>query len=140
MANVIKTISATVFGLAGFLWGELDGLMLALLAFMALDYATGVAVGFLRRELSSHTGFIGLARKGLILVVVAVGHIVDTQVLGGAASLCRSAVIGFYLANEGLSILENAGKLGLPLPAFLRRALEQLRDKSNEPEKEEESA
>lgn len=135
MANIIKTITATACGLAGFLWGELDGLLLALLAFMALDYATGVAVGFATKTLSSNTGFIGLARKGLILIIVAVGHILDAQVLGGDASLCRSAVIGFYLANEGLSLLENAGKLGLPLPAFLKQALEQLREKNDKPEK-----
>lgn len=137
MDNIIKVVSAAVCGVAGFLWGGLDGLLLALLSLMVLDYLTGVAVAFLTKELSSQTGFIGLARKGLILVVVAVGHILDTHVLGGGASFCRSAIIGFYIANEGLSIIENAGDLGLPIPAFIRQALKQIKDKNDKPEEEE---
>lgn len=134
MADIVRWSTAALTGLAGFMFGELDGLLLALIAFMALDYITGVVVGWFRRTLSSSTGFQGLAKKGLILCVVAVGHILDTQLLGGGSSVCRSAVIGFYLANEGLSILENAGNLGLPLPQKLRAALEQLRDKDTEEE------
>lgn len=136
MSTIIRTISAALCGVAGFLWGELDGLLIALLAFMAFDYLTGVVAAFKFRELSSNTGFIGLARKGLILVVVAIGHILDTQVLGGGSSFFRSALIGFYLANEGLSILENAGRLGVPLPVFLREALRQLKEKNDNPHKE----
>lgn len=134
MSTIIRTISAALCGVAGFLWGELDGLLIALLAFMAFDYLTGVVAAFKFRELSSNTGFIGLARKGLILVVVAIGHILDTQVLGGGSSFFRSALIGFYLANEGLSILENAGRLGVPLPVFLREALRQLKEKNDNPQ------
>ena len=130
--NFVKYCTAALSGLAGFLWGELDGLLLALIAFMAIDYITGVVVGWFRQSLSSGTGFKGIAKKGLILCVVAVGHIMDTQLLGGGSSVCRSAVIGFYLANEGLSILENAGNLGLPLPQKLRNALEQLKSKDND--------
>lgn len=126
---ILKTLSAAVCGLAGFLWGELDGLMLALIAFMAIDYITGLIAGYKERELSSRTGFIGIARKGLMLLVVAVAHILDTQVLGGESSVCRSAAIGFYLANEGLSIMENTAKLGVPWPPALVRALEQIKDK-----------
>lgn len=136
MSNIIRILSTTACGVAGFLWGELDGLLIALLAFMAFDYLTGVVAAFKYRELSSNTGFIGLARKGLILVVVAIGHILDTQVLGGGSSFFRSALIGFYLANEGLSILENAGRLGVPLPVFLREALRQLKEKNDNPHKE----
>lgn len=134
MSNIIRTISAALCGVAGFLWGELDGLLIALLAFMAFDYLTGVVAAFKYRELSSNTGFIGLARKGFILVVVAIGHILDAQVLGGGSSFFRSALIGFYLANEGLSILENAGRLGVPLPVFLREALRQLKEKNDNPQ------
>lgn len=126
---ILKTLSAAVCGLAGFLWGELDGLMLALITFMAIDYITGLIAGYKDRELSSRTGFIGIARKGLMLLVVAVAHILDTQVLGGESSVCRSAAIGFYLANEGLSIMENTAKLGVPWPPALVRALEQIKDK-----------
>lgn len=134
MANVIKSISAIVCGISGFLWGNLDGLLSALIAFMAIDYLTGIAVGYVQKSLSSRVGYIGIFKKFLILCVVAVGHILDTRVIGSDGSLCRSAVIGFYLANEGLSILENSGKLGLPLPKFLKSALEQLREKSDNKE------
>lgn len=140
MTNIIKGLSATLCGLGGFLFGKLDGLLLALIAFMALDYLTGVVHAWLTNTASSKAGFIGIARKGLILAVVAVGHILDAQVLGGGASLCRSAVIGFYLANEGLSILENAASLGLPLPQRLLNALIQLRNKDTEPEDDKPTA
>ncbi len=126
---ILKTISAAVCAFAGFLWGELDGLMLALIAFMAIDYITGLIAGYQARELSSRTGFLGIARKGLMLLVVAVAHILDTQVLGGESSVCRSAAIGFYLANEGLSIMENTTRLGVPWPPAIVKALRQIKDK-----------
>ena len=125
-------MTSVLCGIAGFLWGGLDGLLLALIAFMVLDYITGIIVGKIADKLSSKTGFIGIAKKGFMLAVVSVGHILDTQVFGGDGSVCRSAVIGFYLANEGLSILENAGKLGIPLPDFLKKALKQLKNESSE--------
>lgn len=126
--RILKFLSAEICGLAGFLWGQLDGLMIALIAFMVLDYITGLIVGAAQRKLDSSVGFVGIAKKGLMLVIVAVAHILDTQVLGGTASVCRSTVIGFYLANEGISILENAGKLRIQMPKKLRDTLEQLRD------------
>lgn len=132
MEKYLKLLSAWLGGLAGFLWGQLDGLLLALIAFMALDYVTGFIAGAVQRKLNSAVGFKGLAKKAIILVIVAVAHILDTQILGGAASVCRSAVICFYLANEGLSILENAGKLGLPMPKKLHDMLEQLRKENHE--------
>lgn len=130
--TMLKGGAAALGGVAGFFLGEMDGLLLALVGLIVLDYITGLLVGWYRRKLSSRTGSKGLAKKCFILCVVAVGHILDTQLLGGGASVCRSAVIGFYIANEGLSILENAGKLGVPLPQKLRAALEQLRDKDSE--------
>lgn len=132
MQNVIKSISAILCGLAGFLWGEMDGLMVALISFIVIDYITGLIVGAVQHRLNSQVGFIGLIRKALILIVVAVAHIIDTQILGGNASVFRSAACGLYLANEGLSILENCGKLGVPYPKKLREILEQLREKSEE--------
>lgn len=137
IVHIIKGASAALFGLAGFLFGSLDGLLMALIAFMALDYITGVVNAWITRTASSKTGFIGIARKGLILCVVAVGHILDTRIMGGSTSLCRSAVIGFYLANEGISILENAGAIGLPLPQRLLDALIQLKNKTDKEDKEE---
>lgn len=134
--NLLKTIFALLCGLAGFLWGPLDGLLLALITFICLDYITGLIVGAVQHRLNSQISFIGLAKKALILVIVAVAHIFDTQILGGSASVFRSAACGLYIANEGLSILENAGKLGLPMPKKLRNVLEQLRDKSEEDEQD----
>jgi toxin secretion/phage lysis holin len=134
MDKIIKSITAMLGGLAGFLFGDLDGLMVALIAFIVLDYITGILVGTAKRRLSSHTSFVGLVKKALILVIVAVAHIVDTQILGGTNSVFRSAACCLYIANEGLSILENCGKLGVPLPKKLRNVLEQLR---NDNDKEE---
>lgn len=132
MANLMKTLSAFVCGIAGFLWGQLDGLLIALIAFICLDYITGLIVGAAQHRLNSQVSFVGLCKKALILVIVAVAHIIDTQILGGSASVFRSAACGLYIANEGMSILENAGKLGLPMPKKLRNVLEQLRDKNEE--------
>lgn len=131
MDKVISTISAAVCGVCGFLWGQADGLLYALIAFMTIDYITGVIVACVGHRLSSEVGFKGIAKKVLILALVAVGHILDVHVLGGGA-VCRSAVIGFYLANEGISILENAGELGLPLPKKLIAVLKQLKDKEDD--------
>ncbi|MDE6003925.1 MAG: phage holin family protein [Oscillospiraceae bacterium] len=130
-ADFIRWICSILCGIAGFLLGSLDGLLLALIAFMILDYSTGLLTAKVSRTLSSKVGFVGIARKGLMLAVVSVGHILDAQVFSGDNSVCRSAVIGFYLANEGLSILENAGKLGMPLPKKLKKALEQLKNQDD---------
>lgn len=135
ISRILKTVSAVSCGIAGFLWGELDGLLVALIAFICLDYMTGLIVGTVRHNLNSQTSFTGLAKKMFILIVVSVAHIIDTHILGGAASVLRSAACGLYIANEGLSILENGGKLGVPYPKKLREVLEQLRDKSEEESK-----
>lgn len=135
----LKLITGGICGIAGFLWGELDGLLKALLIFMVMDYATGLAAAFREKRLSSAVGFWGILRKGVMLLIVAVGNVVDTQVLGGSGSICRSAVIGFYLANEGLSILENAGDLGVKWPKILQDALEQLKKDKEDDDDEENS-
>lgn len=127
MDKWFRAFSAVCGGAAGFLFGEMDGLMVALIAFICLDYVTGLIVGAVRHKLSSHTSFVGLVKKALILVIVAVAHIVDTQILGGQNSVFRSAACCLYIANEGLSILENCGKLGVPYPKKLRDILEQLK-------------
>lgn len=131
MDKVINIISAAVCGVCGFLWGQADGLLYALIAFMTIDYITGVIVACLGHRLSSEVGFKGIVKKVLILLLVAVGHLLDAHILGGGA-VCRSAVIGFYIANEGISILENAGELGLPLPKKLIAVLKQLKDKEDD--------
>lgn len=133
MDKILKIVSAEVCAVFGFLFGRADGMLYALIAFMAIDYLTGVILAIVRRELSSEVGFKGIAKKVLILALVAVGHILDAYVIGdGDGVVCRTAVIGFYIANEGISILENAGNLGLPLPKKLIAILEQLKDKDDE--------
>lgn len=128
MDKFLQTFSVTVCAVCGFLWGRLDGLLYALITFMILDYITGLISAYIRKELSSATGFTGIAKKVFIMLLVTVGHILDTRVIGDGA-VFRSAVIGFYLANEGISILENAGKIGLPLPEKLLDVLVQIKDK-----------
>ncbi len=131
---IIDSIAGAVGAVLGFMYGEVTGLFWALIAFMALDYISGVIVAIIEKHLSSEIGFRGLAKKFLILVFVAVGHIADTYILGGTPA-AMSAVMLFYIANEGISIIENAAALGLPVPKKLTSIMEQIRNKS---EREEE--
>lgn len=126
---IIDSIAGAVGAVLGFMYGEVTGLFWALIAFMALDYITGVVVAIIEKRLSSEVGFRGLAKKFLILVFVAVGHIADTYILGGTPA-AMSAVMLFYMANEGISIIENAAALGLPVPKKLTSIMEQIRNKS----------
>ena len=126
-----NTIFAAVGAVVGFLFGEVTGLFWALIAFMALDYVTGVIIAIINKKLSSEVGFKGLAKKFLILVFVAVGHILDAYVLGDMA-VTMTAVMLFYIANEGVSIIENAALLGLPVPKKITDILEQIKNKSND--------
>ena len=133
--TTIKVLFAGVGGWLGWFLGGCDGLLYALLAFVAADYITGVMCAITDKKLSSAVGFKGICRKVLIFVLVGIGHILDTQVIG-AGSVLRTAVIFFYLSNEGVSLMENAAHLGLPVPAKLKNVLEQLHDRA---EKEDES-
>lgn len=133
----LKWLSADICAFFALLWGDLDGLMTALLIAMGLDFVTGLIVGASQRNLRSSICYRGLARKMLILAMVALGNLLDRFVFGGGGSVCRSGVIGFYFANEGLSIVENAGLLGLPLPKKLRQWLAQLRDENDEDDDKE---
>lgn len=130
---IIDSIAGAVGAVLGFMYGEVTGLFWALIAFMALDYITGVIVAIIEKRLSSEVGFRGLAKKFLILVFVAVGHIADTYILGGTPA-AMSAVMLFYIANEGISIIENAAALGLPVPKKLTSIMEQIRNKSESEE------
>ena len=127
MDKFIQTITGAICGIFGFLYGKADGLIYALLAFMIVDYVTGLTLACISKNLSSEVGFKGIAKKVVILLLVAVGNILDIYILGDGA-VCRSTVIGFYLANEGISILENAGNLGIPLPKKLVAVLKQLKN------------
>ena len=117
-------------GWLGHFLGGMDGLLIALLVFAVLDYITGIMCAIADKKLSSAVGFRGICRKVLIFALVGVGHILDTQVVGTGSAL-RSAVICWYLSNEGISILENATHLGLPVPDKLRTVLEQLHDRKD---------
>ena len=119
---------AAVGGWLGYFVGGVDGLMTALLVLMVMDYVTGIMCAVIDRELSSSVGFRGIFKKVLILMLVGVAHIVDLHVVQSGEAL-RSAVICFYLSNEGVSVLENAGHLGLPIPEKLKAILAQLHDR-----------
>jgi toxin secretion/phage lysis holin len=132
--TTIQVIFAGLGGWLGWFLGGCDGLLFALVAFVVIDYITGIMCAVVDKKLSSAVGFKGIFKKVLIFALVGVGHILDTRVIG-AGSVLRTAVIFFYLSNEGISLLENAGHLGLPIPKKLKSILEQLHDHS---EKEDE--
>lgn len=127
--NSIQFVFTALGGWLGYFLGGCDGLLYALLAFVVLDYITGIMCAVVDHKLSSEIGFKGIFKKILIFALVGVGHILDTQVIG-TGSVLRTAVIFFYLSNEGISLLENAGHLGLPIPAKLKAILEQLHDRA----------
>ena len=133
--TTIQVIFAAVGGWLGWFLGGCDGLLYALLAFVVIDYITGVMCAVVDKKLSSAVGFKGIFKKVLIFAVVGIGHILDTQIIG-TGSVLRTAVIFFYLSNEGVSLIENAGHLGLPIPEKLKNVLEQLHNRS---EKEDHS-
>ena len=128
--NTIQLIFAAVGGWLGYFLGGCDSLLYALIAFVAIDYITGVMCAISDKTLSSEVGFKGICRKVLIFLLVGIGNIIDVQVLGSPGVL-RTAVIFFYLSNEGVSLLENAAHLGLPVPDAIKTVLEQLHDRSD---------
>ena len=127
----IQIAITAIGGWLGYFLGGIDGLMIALMIFMALDYVTGVMCAIIDKKLSSAVGFKGVCKKVLILMLVGVAHIIDLHVVGTGSAL-RGAVICFYMSNEGLSLLENAAHIGLPIPDKLRDILSQLHDKERD--------
>lgn len=130
---------SAVGGWLGYFLGGCDGLLYTLLAFVVLDYITGIMCAVADHKLSSAVGFKGIFRKILIFALVGVGHLLDVQVLG-AVGVLRTAVIFFYLSNEGVSLIENAAHLGLPIPAKLKAVLEQLHDRAEKDGENDEQA
>ena len=128
--NTIQLVFAAVGGWLGYFLGGCDGLLYALIAFVAIDYITGVMCAISDKTLSSEVGFRGICRKVLIFLLVGIANIIDVQVLG-APGVLRTAVIFFYLSNEGVSLLENAAHLGLPVPDAIKTVLEQLHDRAD---------
>lgn len=129
--NTIQLIFAVVGGWLGYFLGGRDGLLIALVMFVVVDYLTGVMCAVADRKLSSEVGFRGICRKVLIFLLVGIANILDVQVIG-TGSVLRTAVIFFYISNEGVSLLENAAHLGLPIPEKMKDILEQLHDRAEE--------
>ena len=127
--NMIQLAFTVVGGWLGYFLGGCDGLLYALLAFVVIDYITGVMCAINDKTLSSAVGFRGICRKVLIFLLVGIANILDVQVIG-TGSVLRTAVIFFYISNEGVSLLENAAYLGLPVPEKIKEVLEQLHDRS----------
>ncbi len=127
--NFIQMVFMAVGGWLGWFMGGCDGLLYALIAFVVIDdYLTGVMCAFADHTLSSEVGFRGICRKVLIFLLVGMANILDVAVIGNG-SVLRTAVIFFYISNEGVSLLENAGHLGLPIPQKMKDVLEQLHDR-----------
>lgn len=124
----IQLVFTAIGGWLGWFLGGCDGLVIALAIFVVIDYITGVMCAIADKKLSSSVGFKGICRKVLIFTLVGIAHIIDTQVIK-TGSVLRTAVIFFYLSNEGVSLLENAAHLGLPIPEKLKAVLEQLHDR-----------
>lgn len=133
--NGIQAGITVIGGALGYFLGGWDGFLYTLLVFVVLDYITGVMCAIADHELSSEIGFKGICKKVLIFALVGVGHLLDTQVLG-VYGVLRTAVIFFYLANEGISLVENAAHLGLPIPKKLHEALKQLHDRAEKDEED----
>ena len=131
--NTIQLIFSAVGGWLGYFLGGCDGLLYALLAFVVIDYITGVMCAINDKTLSSEVGFRGICRKVLIFLLVGIVNILDAQVIG-TGSVLRTAVIFFYISNEGVSLLENASHLGLPVPEQIKVVLKQLHSKAESEE------
>ncbi len=122
----IKSVIAVVGGYIAMFLGGFDGILIALCIFAVVDYLTGVIAAIIEKKLCSRIGFLGIARKILMFLMVGVATILNTNVLGGEMPI-REIVIMFYIANEGISIIENSARLGLPIPKKLIDVLEQLK-------------
>lgn len=129
--NLVQCGFAAAGGFFGWFVGGFDGVLYALIVFVVVDYATGLMAAGLEKKLSSSVGFRGIFKKVVIFCLVAVGHMIDAHVIGNG-SVLRTAVIFFYLSNEGISILENVGRIGLPIPEKLKSVLEQLKEEKTD--------
>ena len=127
--NMCQAVFAGVGGWLGYFLGGCDGLLIALIIFVVIDYITGVMGAIADKKLSSEVGFKGICRKVIIFLLVGIAQIIDVNIIK-TGSVLRTAVIFFYLSNEGVSILENAAHLGLPIPEKLKMVLEQLHDRA----------
>lgn len=130
MDNILKNILAGVCTILSFLFGDMEGLMVALVALIILDYISGVIAAAVEKRLSSEVGAKGIAKKIFMLLIVALANIVDINVIGDGHVL-KTVTVVFYICNECISLIENAGRIGVPVPKKLLDVLEQLRDKDD---------
>ena len=130
----VQIAITAIGGWVGYFMGGMDGLLIALIVLMTLDYISGVMCAVIDKKLSSAIGFRGICKKALILMLVGVANIVDVHVVGTGSAL-RGAVISWYLSNEALSLFENAAHIGLPVPDPLKNALAQLHGRDDKDEK-----
>lgn len=128
--NSLQIILSTIGAYVGYYLGGWDGFLYALVSFVVVDYVTGIMVAVLEKKLSSEVGYRGIFKKVLIFFLVAIAYIIDANVLQTGSAI-RTAVIFFYLSNEGISILENASKIGLPIPEKLKAVLQQIKTKGD---------
>ena len=133
--NAVQFVFAAVGGWLGYFLGGCDSLLYALVAFVVIDYITGVMCAINDKTLSSQVGFRGICRKVLIFLMVGIANILDVHIIG-TGSVLRTAAIFFYISNEGVSVLENAGHIGLPIPQKMKDILEQLHKSSESDERE----
>ena len=131
--NGIQFVFTMIGGWLGYFLGGCDGLLIALVMFVVMDYISGVMCAIADKNLSSEVGFKGICRKVLIFILVGIANILDVQVIG-TGSVLRTAIIFFYISNEGVSLLEISAHLGLPVPEKLKVVLKQLHDKSDKEE------
>ena len=131
IVNVMQYIFTAIGGVVGWFFGGLDGFLYALITFVVIDYITGVMRAIVDKALSSEIGFKGIFKKVLIFTLVGIGHIIDANIIGDGSTV-RTAVIFFYLSNEGLSILENSALLGLPVPEKLKAVFMELKEEKKD--------
>jgi len=127
----IQIVITAIGGFLGWFLGGYDGFLYALITFVIVDYLTGIMCAILEKKLSSEVGAKGIFKKVLIFALVGVANIVDSQIIGDGSAI-RTAVIFFYLSNEGISLIENASRIGLPIPQKLKDILAQLNNGGKE--------
>lgn len=133
IVSAMQYVFAGIGGFMGWFLGGFDGFLYALIVFVVIDYITGLMAAFFQKKLSSEVGFKGICKKVAVFCLVGIGHIIDAHVIGSGSAI-RTAVIFFYISNEGISIIENAAVIGLPVPRKLIEVLEQLQDEEEETE------
>lgn len=128
MDNIFKNILAWICTIISFLFGDMEGMLIALIALIILDYISGVIAAAVEKRLSSEVGAKGIAKKIFMLLIVALANIVDTSVIGDGHVL-KTVTVVFYICNECISLIENAGRIGVPVPKKLLDVLEQLKNR-----------